>query len=96
MSDDAPDRPPAARVVRALDVPRNARAGVAVGFALAVVVYAFRVFEVLGPFAGSQRYPVFGPEGWFLLLAFVLASTTAMLVTVALTLASAYRLARRM
>lgn len=96
MSDDTSDERPVVRLLSALDVPRNARAGVAVGVVLAVVVYAVRVFEVVGPFAGTQRYPVFGPEGWFLLLAFVLASSTAMLVTVALTLVSAYRLARRL
>jgi hypothetical protein len=39
---------------------------------------------------------VLGPEGWFLGLALVLASATALLVTGALTVASAYRLAKEL
>jgi hypothetical protein len=82
--------------VQALNVPRNAKLGLAAGVGLALVVYLFRVLELLGPFAGTRQYPVLGPEGWFLLLAAVLASATALLVTAALTLASAYRLAREL
>jgi hypothetical protein len=66
------------------------------GVALAAAVYLFRVLELLGPFAGTRQYPVVGPEGWFLLLAFVLASATALFVTAALTVASAYRLSREL
>ena len=73
---------------------RNAAVGAGAGVALAALVYLVRVFELLGPVAGTQRYPVVGPEGWFLLLAVVLASATALLVTTALTAATAYRLAR--
>jgi hypothetical protein len=52
------------------------------------------VLEVIGPFAGTRQYPVLGPEGWFLGLALVLASATALLVAGVLTVVSAYRLAR--
>jgi hypothetical protein len=75
-------------------VRRNATVGAGAGVALAALVYLVRVFELLGPVAGTQRYPVVGPEGWFLLLAVVLASATALLVTTVLTAATAYRLAR--
>ncbi|MFB6280513.1 MAG: hypothetical protein ABEH40_00635 [Haloferacaceae archaeon] len=95
MSDEAPDRPPAAGLIRALDVPRNAAVGAAAGVALAATTYLVRVFELLGPARGTRRYPVLGPEGWFLLLAAVLAVATTLLVTACLTLVSAYRLARR-
>ena len=96
MTDEVPSRPPSGGLVQALNVPRNAKLGVLTGVALAAAVYLFRVLELLGPFAGTRQYPVVGPEGWFLLLAFVLASATALFVTAALTVASAYRLAREL
>lgn len=92
--DDPPDRPPGRGLVDALSVRRNAGVGVAVGLLLAVGVYAVRVFELLGPVTGTRDYPVFGPEGYYLLLAFVLATATALLVTGLLTVVSAARLAR--
>ena len=95
MSDGAPDRPRAAGLVRALNVPRNAAVGAAVGVALAAAMYLVRVLELLGPFRGTRGFPVLGVGGWFLLLAVVLAVSTALLVTTALTVVSAYRLARR-
>jgi hypothetical protein len=94
MSDETPDRPPGGGLVRALDVPFNAAVGVAVGVLLAIAAYAVRVFELLGPVAGTRSYPGLGAEGYFLLLAFVLASSTALLVTVVLTAVSAVQLAR--
>jgi len=94
VSDDVPERPPTAGLIEALDVKRNAAVGVGVGVSLALAAYLVRVFEVLGPFAGTRQFPVLGVGGWFLLLAFVLASTTALLVTVALTATRVYRLAR--
>lgn len=94
MSDDVPERPPSGGLVQALNVPRNATVGVAVGVLLAATVYLVRVFELVGPVLGTREYPVLGPEGWFLFLAFVLATTSAMLVTALLTLVSAYQLAR--
>lgn len=96
MSDESPARPPSAGLIDALEVRRNATIGVVVGVVLAVLVYLVRVFELLGPVGGTQRYPVIGPEGWFLVLGFVLASATALLVTAALTLATAYRLTREL
>jgi hypothetical protein len=94
MSDDPPARPEG--LLDALRVRHNARTGVAVGVALAALVYLGRVFEVVGPVPGSRTYPVVGPEGWFLLLAAVLASATALLVTTLLTAATAYRLVQRL
>lgn len=94
-ADGAPDRPPRAAMLDALSVRRNALAGVAVGLTLAVTVYLVRVFELLGPNLGAREYPVLGPEGYFLLLGFVLASATTILVTTALTLVTAVRLVRR-
>jgi hypothetical protein len=94
VSEEVPDRPPSGGLVDALDVPRNAAIGVGVGIALALSAYLFRVLELVGPFAGTREFPVLGPELWFALLAFVLASATALLVTAVLTLVSAYRLAK--
>ena len=94
MSPDTPDRPPRGGVVQALDVPRNAAVGLVVGAVVAAGAYLVRVLELFGPFAGTRRFPVLGPEGWFLLLAFVLATTTALAVATLLTAVSAYRLAR--
>ncbi|ELZ29821.1 hypothetical protein C474_12331 [Halogeometricum pallidum JCM 14848] len=96
VSDEVPERPPQRGLAQALHVSRNAKAGAAVGVLLAAVAYLFRVLELFGPFAGTQRYPFLGAEGWFAVLAFVLASSTALLVTAALTVVSAYRLAKEM
>jgi hypothetical protein len=96
VSDETPDQLPVAGVVEALSVRRNAKAGVVVGVCLGVLVYLARVFELLGPFSGTREYPVFGPEGYFLVLAFVLASTTALLVATLLTVVSAYRLTKQL
>jgi hypothetical protein len=94
VSDERPARPPSTGLVDALEVRRNALVGVVVGVALAVAVYLVRVFELVGPVGGTQRYPGIGPEGWFLILGFVLASATALLVAGILTLVTAYRLTR--
>jgi hypothetical protein len=83
-----------ARLLGALDVPRNAVVGAGVGVVLAAVLYFVRVLELFGPFAGTREFPVLGPEGWFLLLAFVLATTTAMIVAAVLTVLSAISLLR--
>ena len=85
--------------MRALRVPRYASIGLVVGVASAVAVYAVRVFELLGPSAGTpagpeRGYPLIGESAWFLLLAVVLAVTTALLVTTVLTGLRAVRLAR--
>lgn len=94
VSDDTPPRPFSGGLVQALNVRRNAKAGIAVGVLFAVSIYLARVLEVFGPVIGTRKYPVLGPEGWFLFLAFVLATTSAILVAALLTLVSAYRLAR--
>ena len=96
VSDEVPQRPPGSGLVQALRVPRNGAVGVAVGIALGVLAYIARVFELLGPFAGTREYPGLGPEGWFLILAFVLATSTALLVASLLTVVEAVRLARRL
>lgn len=96
MTDEVPGRPSSGGLVQALNVPQNAKRGVAAGVVLAVGVYLFRVLELLGPFAGTRQYPILGAEGWFLLLAFVLASATALLVTALLTVVTAVKLAREL
>ncbi len=73
----------------ALSVARNAKIGFASGVAVAVLAYLFRVFEVLGPSADTRGSPLL-----FLTLALTLALAVAALVALALTLVSAYRLAR--
>jgi hypothetical protein len=77
-------RSPTATFLAALDVERNAKRGFAVGIALALIVL---VLFVLVP--GTTR-----PPALYLILAFVLATSTGALLTVLLTLLSAYRLAR--
>ena len=96
MSDEVPERPPGSGLLQALRVPRNGAVGAAVGVAIAVLAYLARVLELLGPFAGTREYPGLAPEGWFLILAFVLATSTALLVTSVLTVVEAVRLARRL
>ncbi|MFC5971296.1 hypothetical protein ACFPYI_08150 [Halomarina salina] len=85
-----PERPGTANFVRALNVRRNARIGVGVGVVFAAVVYAVRVFELLGPAPDSAG------SLYFLMLAFVLASGVALLVTLGLTVRSAARRAREL
>lgn len=93
MSEESPE-PSVAPLLAALSVRRNAAVGVAVGLALAVGAYVFRLSRVAGPFAGTREFPVLGETGWFLLLSFVLACATALLVTTLLTLGSLVRLLR--
>jgi hypothetical protein len=85
-----PERPSAANLITTLDVPRNARIGVGIGVVFAALVYAVRVFELLGP-APDAAGPWF-----FLMLAFVLAVGVSLLVTVGLTVRSAVREAREL
>lgn len=75
-----------AAFVAALNVPRNAKIGLVLGVTFAALVYAVRVFELLGPAPQGRGGPVL-----FLALAFVLAFGTFVLVTTLLTLVSAYR-----
>ena len=93
-AESRPDRPPIAGLIETLSVKRNAAIGVTVGVALAVAVYAIRALELLGPAGGTREYPVLGPDGYFLLLAFVLASATTLFVASMLTVVSAVRAVR--
>lgn len=81
-----PDRRGLPGFLAGLGVERNAAVGGAVGIVVAALVYAVRVFELLGPAPTGA-----GGPGLFLALAFVLAVGTALLVTVALTVLAAYR-----
>ena len=85
-----PDANRTRELVDVLDVRRNAAIGFGSGVVLAVVAYAFRVGELAGPSADTR-----GSPGLFLLLAFVLATSVGLLVTAALTVRTAVRLARR-
>jgi hypothetical protein len=85
VSDDDSDGSQTAALIDALGVKRNAIIGLAVGVAVAVAGYVIRVFELLGPVGGARSYPIVGPEAWFLLLAVVFASATALAVTLVLT-----------
>jgi hypothetical protein len=83
-------------LIQALSVRQNAIIGLSVGLFVAAIGYIARVFRLLGPLSGTRSYPVIGPEGWFLLLAVVLLSTTALLVTILLTLINVAVLLRRL
>ncbi|GAA0536015.1 hypothetical protein ABNG02_11585 [Halorubrum ejinorense] len=81
-------------LLESLSFYRNVRIGVVAGGLLAVLLYLVRTFELLGPLIDVRDYPLFGPDVWFLLLAFVLAATSALSVAVVLTIATAVRGAR--
>jgi Mg/Co/Ni transporter MgtE len=81
-------------LLESLSFYRNVRVGAAVGALLAVLLYLVRTLELLGPVIDTREYPLFGPDVWFLLLAFVLAATSALSVAVVLTIAAAVRGAR--
>jgi hypothetical protein len=89
MAEDRPEAPPLSALAAALHVRRNVILGVVVGVGLGVGAYLVRVLELFGPVAGTRQYPVLGVGGWFLLLAFVLAVTSALLIAAVLTVLSA-------
>jgi uncharacterized integral membrane protein len=91
---DDSSKPPMLVLLESLSFYRNVRVGVVAGALLAVLLYLVRVLELLGPVIDAREYPLFGQEVWFLLLAFVLAATTGLLVAIALTIAEAVRGAR--
>jgi len=93
MSDES-SGPSIGPLLKALSVRRNAGIGVASGVTLAVLAYVFRIGRAAGPFAGTRQFPVLGETGWFVLLSFVLACATALLVTTLLTLVALVRLLR--
>lgn len=84
-----PDAARTRELASALDVRRNALVGFGSGVVLAILAYAFRVGELAGPNPDTRGSPAL-----FLLLAFVLAVSVGLLVTAALTVRSAVRLAR--
>ncbi|MFC7156096.1 hypothetical protein ACFQPA_11620 [Halomarina halobia] len=88
---NVPERPGTAAFAAALKVRRNAKFGAIAGFLVAALVYAVRVFELLGPVPGTGPGPLL-----FLALAFVLGVGVALLVALALTVVSASRAARRL
>lgn len=92
MTDDVPDRPPMVEFLQTLNVGRHAKVSAAVGALFAVAVYGFFVVApaVLAGVPARGRSPLL-----FLLLAFVVAVTTAMLLVTLLTVASAVRRVRR-
>jgi hypothetical protein len=94
VSDDTTTKPPMLVLLESLAFYRNVRIGVATGLLLAGSLYLVRTLELLGPLAEVREYPVFGPEVWFLSLAFVLAAAAALSVAVGLTLVEAVRGAR--
>jgi hypothetical protein len=92
VSDDEPDEPPTGALIDALGVKRNAAIGVVIGTVTAMAAYGFRVFELFGPVGSARSYPIVGPEAWFLLLAVVFASATALAVMLVLTAVRLYSL----
>ncbi|SNR35829.1 hypothetical protein SAMN06264855_103181 [Halorubrum vacuolatum] len=82
-------------LLESLGFYRNVRIGAVAGVLLAALLYVVRTFELLGPLVETREYPLLGPEAWFLLLAFVLAATFALLVASALTIVEAIRGARK-
>ncbi|GAB7010188.1 hypothetical protein [Halorubrum trueperi] len=94
VSDDDSTAPPMLVLLESLAFYRNVRIGFLIGAILAALLYLVRTLELLGPVIDTREYPIFGPDVWFLLLAFVLAATSALLVAIALTVAEAVRGAR--
>ena len=82
-------------LLESLEFYRNVRAGVVVGAIAAVALYLVRTLELLPwSLVETREYPLFSPDVWFLLLAFVLAATLSLLVAIALTVLEAVRGAR--
>ena len=91
VTDDSSTKPPMLVLLESLAFYRNVRIGLVAGAGLALLLYLVRILELLGPVIDTREYPLFGPDVWFLFLAFVLAATFALLVAVALTIAEAAR-----
>ena len=92
--EDDSSKPPMLVLLESLGFYRNAKVGAVAGLLLAVALYLVRTLELLGPVVEVRDYPLFGPEVWFLLLAFVLAATFGLLVAAGLTVANAVSGAR--
>ena len=91
VTDDSSTKPPMLVLLESLAFYRNVRIGLVAGAGLALLLYLVRTLELLGPVIDTREYPLFGPDVWYLFLAFVLAATFALLVAVALTIAEAVR-----
>ena len=89
-----PDGAATGGLLAALAVKRNTVIGLGVGIGVAAIAYLVRIFELLGPPGFERTYPIVGPEAWFLLLAVVFASATALGVVVVLTAIRAVRLSK--
>ena len=93
-ADGQTDGAPTGGLLAALAVIRNTVIGLGVGIGVAALAYLVRIFELLGPVGFERTYPIVGPEAWFLLLAIVFASATALGVVVVLTAIRAVRLSK--
>ena len=91
VTDESSTKPPMLILLESLAFYRNVKIGLAAGASLALLLYLVRALELLGPVIDTREYPLFGPDVWFLFLAFVLAATSALLVAIALTIAEAVR-----
>ena len=89
MSQDRPDRPPTAHFLETLGVKRHLAVGLAVGVVFTVAVYLF--FVVLG---GGSASGVL--SGYYLALAFTLATTVGASVAIVLTVWTAIKLSREL
>lgn len=92
MSQDRPERPPTAQFLAALDVGRNARLGLVAGVWFTLAVYLF--FIVVPAWSAQNASDVL--SAYYLALAFTLATTTAGIVAIALTIRSAIALSREL
>jgi hypothetical protein len=90
---DAP--PPLVQLLRTIEVGSAVRRGLLAGGGLAIALYLIRVFELIGPVAGTRSYPIVGAAGWYAMLALVLAVSMAMLVTAVIITVRLVRLFRR-
>lgn len=90
---DPPDRPGTGGLVAALEIRRNAALGAVAGTGIAALLYAVRLFELLGPAPAGEGE---GGPVLFAMLGVVLAFGVAVLVAAGLTLASAYRQVREL
>ena len=89
------EKPPMLVLLESLEFYRNVRVGVVLGASAAASLYLVRALELLPwSLVETREYPLFGPDGWFLLLAFVLAATLSLLVAILLTVFEAVRGAR--
>lgn len=85
MTNDA-DRSPFATLIATFGIRRNAKLGFSAAILTAAVAYLYRVVGLAGPVPDTRGSPVL-----FLLLAFVLAITLGVFLTLILTIRTALR-----